>query len=67
MVARLILLLALALPLAGCPSTGGPALRPGCEWTKFIFIKRGDVVPDSSTEAAIFEHNEARAAICGGP
>lgn len=57
-------LLLLTMLLASACATSGPAVRPGCEWTKTIWLDPADKLT-RRTEDAILEHNETREKVCG--
>ncbi len=72
---RILLLLA-SLTLTACCTTSG-ANKPepevvyvpkvtdtACEWTRPIFVDKGDVLTDD-TAKAILSHNRAGAKVCG--
>lgn len=71
---RTIGLASSALALAACASTPPAApvqvetrtkvIDTACNWTKAIYLSKGDVLTDA-TAAAVLEHNRAGAKECG--
>jgi type IV pilus biogenesis protein CpaD/CtpE len=78
MLKRLLLLSLSAALLSSCATTDGPEIKPapevkivtqtkivdtGCDWTRPIFVSKGDVLTDD-TAKAILAHNLAGVKNC---
>lgn len=57
------MLLALILLSVSACGTNGPALKPGCEWARPIWLSPADVLTPG-TEDQIIAHNETWERVC---